>query len=93
LACLQITNALNGQNIVKPTAEGIASAARAAKNRGPAPVHSWDPPFCGDLDMRIARDGTWFYLGTPMGRPELVKLFANIIFPGHPGGKSRHHRG
>ena len=61
------------------SAESLASAARQAKARGPAPVHLWNPPFCGDLDMRIARDGTWFYLGTPIGRPELVKLFAGII--------------
>ncbi|QYK40825.1 MAG: DUF1285 domain-containing protein [Paracoccaceae bacterium] len=66
--------------IVKPTAEGVMKAAqRAAKGRGPAPVHLWDPPFCGDLDMRIARDGTWFYLGTPIGRPALVQLFSNIL--------------
>jgi len=43
------------------------------------PVDQWNPPFCGDLDMRIARDGTWFYLGTPIGRQELVKLFSSII--------------
>jgi hypothetical protein len=42
-------------------------------------VHLWNPDFCGDLDMRIARDGTWFYLGTPIGRPALVKLFSNIL--------------
>jgi hypothetical protein len=42
-------------------------------------VHLWNPPFCGDLDMRIARDGTWFYQGTPIGRAPLVKLFANIL--------------
>lgn len=66
--------------IVTPSAEGVAAAASAAtKGRGPAPVHLWHPPFCGDLDMRIARDGTWFYLGTPIGRPALVKLFSNII--------------
>ncbi|PIE07691.1 MAG: proteophosphoglycan precursor [Rhodobacterales bacterium] len=66
-----------------PSAEGLAAAARqAARKRrapGPAPVHLWDPPFCGDLDIRIARDGTWFYLGTPIGRVELVKLFASIL--------------
>ncbi|GAA6188235.1 DUF1285 domain-containing protein [Litorivita sp. NS0012-18] len=68
-----------------PSAEGIAAAARAAtgktgaKKRGLPPVHLWNPPFCGDLDMRIARDGTWFYLGTPIGRPELVKLFSTIL--------------
>jgi hypothetical protein len=43
------------------------------------PVHLWNPPFCGDLDMRIARDGTWFYLGTPIGRPALVRLFSTIL--------------
>ncbi len=42
-------------------------------------MHLWNPPFCGDLDMRIARDGTWFYLGTPIGRPALVKLFSTIL--------------
>ena len=68
------------QNFVKPTADGIAAAAtRAKKQRGPAPVHLWNPEFCGDLDMRIARDGTWFYLGTPIGRKPLVKLFSSII--------------
>lgn len=62
-----------------PSAEGLAAAARRAVHKGPAPVHLWDPPFCGDLDIRIARDGTWFYLGTPMGRIELVKLFGSIL--------------
>lgn len=65
---------------VRPTAEGIAAAARAAsKSKGLPPVHDWNPDFCGDLDMRIARDGTWFYLGTPIGRPELVRLFSTIL--------------
>lgn len=48
-------------------------------SKGPAPVHLWNPPFCGDIDMRIARDGTWFYLGTPIGRKPMVKLFSTII--------------
>ncbi|MEM9855638.1 MAG: DUF1285 domain-containing protein, partial [Pseudomonadota bacterium] len=39
----------------------------------------WNPPFCGDLDMEIKRDGTWFYMGTPIGRPGLVKLFSSIL--------------
>lgn len=71
------------QNNVKPTAEGLAAAAQAAtrdqSGKKLPPVHLWNPPFCGDLDMRIARDGTWFYLGTPIGRPALVKLFSTII--------------
>ncbi|KMW58221.1 Proteophosphoglycan precursor [Candidatus Rhodobacter oscarellae] len=65
--------------IVKASAESLASAAKAASKAGSPPVHLWNPPFCGDLDMRIARDGTWFYLGTPIGRFELVKLFSSII--------------
>jgi hypothetical protein len=61
------------------SAESLAEAAREATRKGAPPVEKWDPPFCGDLDMRIARDGTWFYLGTPIGRHELVKLFSSII--------------
>jgi len=68
-----------GQNTVKLTAESLANSARAASKRGLPPVHDWNPPDCGDLDMRIARDGTWFYLGTPIGRPELVRLFSTIL--------------
>ena len=63
----------------RPSADALASAAGAAARKGPPPVHLWNPPFCGDLDMRIARDGTWFYLGTPIGRPALVRLFASIL--------------
>ncbi|MDE0590641.1 DUF1285 domain-containing protein [Halocynthiibacter sp. C4] len=63
----------------KATAASLETAARAATKKGPAPVHLWNPPFCGDLDMRIARDGTWFYLGTPIGRAGLVRLFSSII--------------
>ena len=55
------------------------AAAATGKGAHPAPVHLWNPAFCGDLDMRIARDGTWFYQGTPIGRAPLVKLFANIL--------------
>ena len=56
-----------------------AAAKAAGPERGPAPVHLWNPPFCGDIGMRIARDGTWFYQGTPIGRLSLVKLFASIL--------------
>jgi hypothetical protein len=59
--------------------DALAQAARTAARRGPPPVHLWNPPFCGDLDMRIAADGTWFYLKTPIGRPALVKLFASVL--------------
>ncbi|HEY4862830.1 MAG TPA: DUF1285 domain-containing protein [Xanthobacteraceae bacterium] len=56
--------------------ESLASALGKGKH---PPVEKWNPPFCGDLDMRIATDGTWFYLGTPIGRPALVRLFASVI--------------
>src|SRR6201997_7088 len=68
--------------------EGLTAAARQAADGAPRgspagkglpPVHLWDPPFCGDLDMRIANDGTWFYMGTPIGRPALVRLFSTIL--------------
>jgi hypothetical protein len=64
--------------------DGLTSAARdaatsAKTGKGLPPVHLWNPPFCGDLDMRIARDGTWFYQGTPIGRPALVRLFSTIL--------------
>lgn len=61
------------------SADGLAETARRFAARGPAPVHLWNPPFCGELDIRIARDGTWFYLGTPIGREALVRLFASIL--------------
>jgi hypothetical protein len=59
--------------------DGIASYARRQGSKRPPPVHLWNPPFCGDLDMRIGTDGTWYYLGTPIGRPALVKLFASVL--------------
>jgi hypothetical protein len=55
------------------------TGALGRAGKGPPPVESWNPPFCGDLDMRIAADGTWFYLKTPIGRPGLVKLFASVL--------------
>ena len=75
-----MTTDMSGQNIVTPSAENIAASVSAAtQGKGLPPVHLWNPPFCGDLDIRIARDGTWFYLGTPIGRPALVKLFSSIL--------------
>lgn len=59
--------------------DGIAAAVRQTAGKGPPPVHLWNPPFCGDLDIRIAADGTWFYLGTPIGRTALVRLFASVL--------------
>ncbi len=78
--------------------DAIAGAAKRAGERGPPPLHLWNPPFCGDLDMRIAADGTWFYMKTPIGRPALVKLFASVLWregekclSEDAGGEDRHH--
>ncbi len=71
---------MQDQSNNQPSADGLAKAATAAtKKGGLPPVHLWNPPFCGDLDIRIARDGTWFYLGTPIGREPLVRLFSSIL--------------
>ncbi len=63
--------------------EALSAAAKDANTnpagKGLPPVHLWDPPFCGDLDMRIASDGAWYYMGTPIGRPALVRLFSTIL--------------
>ena len=59
--------------------EAIADVARREGGKGAPPVHQWNPPFCGDIDMRIASDGTWYYMKTPIGRPALVKLFASVL--------------
>jgi uncharacterized protein len=59
--------------------EVFANTVKTASGKGPAPVHLWNPPHCGEIDIRIAADGTWFYQGTPIGRPALVALFASIL--------------
>jgi uncharacterized protein len=61
------------------TTAATDAAKTSAAGKGLPPVHLWNPPFCGDLDMRIASDGTWFYMGTPIGRPALVRLFSTIL--------------
>lgn len=62
----------------------IARAARAGK--GIPPVERWNPAFCGDIDMEIRRDGTWFYMGTPIGRMPLVQLFSTVLRKDADGG-------
>ena len=64
-----------------PSALERLSAALGAvpRGKGPPPVERWNPPYCGEIDMRIAADGAWFYNGSPIGRPALVRLFASIL--------------
>ena len=71
------------------TAQGASGLERLLRSleQGPdglprrslPPVERWNPPFCGEIDMRIAADGQWFYMGTPIGRPKLVRLFACVL--------------
>lgn len=58
---------------------GLAAAAQSASGRALPPVHLWNPPHCGDIGLRISRDGVWHYQGSPIGRAPLVKLFASIL--------------
>ncbi|WP_105400490.1 DUF1285 domain-containing protein [Neorhizobium sp. T7_12] len=68
-----------------PDAAGLAALiSRASEQtgdgkRGLPPVDRWNPPFCGDIDMEIRADGTWFYMGTPIGRAPLVRLFSTVL--------------
>ena len=58
--------------------DALVRAAKAG-GKGPPPVHLWDPAYCGEIDIRILRDGTWLHEGTPIGRPALVRLFASVL--------------
>ena len=59
---------------------GLASLQRElAAGRKLPPVERWNPEHCGEIDIRIARDGTWFHQGTPVARRELVRLFSTIL--------------
>lgn len=70
------------QPILQPPATLLRSIEQqvwARQKRGPAPVEQWEPEFCGDIDMRIARDGVWFYMGSPIGRIGMVRMFASVL--------------
>jgi len=56
-----------------------AALGSDAGRKGPPPVERWNPAYCGEIDMRIAADGTWHYMGTPIHRPALVKLFSTVL--------------
>ncbi|WP_336485413.1 DUF1285 domain-containing protein [Methylobacterium nigriterrae] len=62
-----------------PTLSRLSAALGGLPRRGQPPVEDWNPPYCGEIDMRIAADGTWFHNGSPIRRPALVKLFASIL--------------
>ena len=61
------------------TGLSLAEIARLAAEQKLPPVESWNPEHCGDSEMRIGRDGTWFHQGSPIGRPAMVQLFSTIL--------------
>lgn len=64
----------------------LADIARLGDGAPPPPVELWHPAHCGDSDMRIARDGTWFHHGSPIARPAMVRLFSTILRREPDGG-------
>ena len=64
----------------------LAEIAQAVADRRLPPVERWNPTHCGDSEMRIARDGTWFHQGSPIGRPAMVRLFSTILLREPDGG-------
>ena len=76
-----MAKAMSETRLTSASTEAIAGSARAVtgKERGLPPVHLWNPPFQGMIDMRIARDGTWYHEGGAINRPELVRLFSTIL--------------
>ena len=64
----------------------LAEIARLAEEKRLPPVEKWHPTHCGDSEMRIARDGTWFHQGSPIGRPAMVRLFSTILRREPDGG-------
>lgn len=64
----------------------LEQIVRLAAERKLPPVESWNPSHCGDSAMRIARDGTWFHEGSPIGRLAMVRLFSTILRREPDGG-------
>ncbi|MDP4024870.1 DUF1285 domain-containing protein [Methylobacterium sp. NEAU 140] len=71
-----------------PTLDRLGAALGGLPERGPPPVERWNPPDCGDIDIRIAADGTWFHNGAPIRRPKMVRLFSTILRR-EPDGRTR----
>ena len=64
----------------------LTDIARLLAEKRLPPVEKWNPDHCGDSDMRIARDGTWFHQGSPIGREAMVRLFSTILRREPDGG-------
>ncbi|SLN58911.1 hypothetical protein ROA7450_03034 [Roseovarius albus] len=76
---MEMAKTMSEKPVTSPSAESLAEAARAAQGKGLPPVHLWNPEFSGDMDMRIARDGTWYHEGGTINRFALARLFSTIL--------------
>ncbi|NQY61244.1 MAG: DUF1285 domain-containing protein [Cognatishimia sp.] len=70
---------MTSQMSVNLSKGGLEQAQKARTGKDLPPVHLWNPPFCGDLDMQIKRDGSWVHEGGKINRPEMVRLFSSIL--------------
>ena len=77
---------MDAQTPQDPTLARLSAALGSLPKRGPAPVELWNPPYCGEIDIRIAADGTWFHNGSPIRRDKMVRLFASILRAEADGG-------
>lgn len=73
------TLGMGGLEALIARAHADAQSGPATKERAIPPVERWNPEFCGALDIEIKADGTWFYMGTPIGRKQLVRLFSTVL--------------
>lgn len=61
------------------TGRTLADLVKAIGERGHPPVDRWNPEHCGTSDMRIAADGRWYHMGSPIDRPAMVRLFSSVL--------------
>ena len=65
---------------IEAQGKSLADLAKTIEERGgPPPVDQWHPSHCGDSEMRIARDGSWYHQGSPINRPAMVRLFSTVL--------------
>lgn len=69
----------DSKDYAKTGLAAVAEAVKQAPGRGLPPVHLWNPAHCGDIDIVIRADGVWMHEGSPIGRPEMVRLFSTIL--------------
>lgn len=70
---------LNGLQALIARAQEDVFSGPSKRERNIPPVERWNPDFCGDIDMEIRADGSWYYMGTPIGRKQMVRLFSTVL--------------